>query len=205
MALACLWHTEWTGGGNQSTLRNDNPHATGSRCDCLERRSKRPVTAALGSVRLVGVGPASYCGGGHDRWGCWSGLCLLGKCAALSSVRSIGVVSASHCRGGHGGWGRCYGRLSFVRRGLRQPLCWRAQKVLGADLASVRSIGVGQATHCGGGHDIWRLCSGLCSLCRRGLSQPLCWLARQWRALLWNLFVCLAWDRPATVVAGMNF
>jgi hypothetical protein len=44
--------------------------------------------------------------------------------------------------------------------------------------------------------------SGLCSLCRRRLRQPLCWRTRQERALLWPLFHWLARASPATEVAG---
>jgi hypothetical protein len=72
----------------------------------------------------------------------------------------------------------------------------------GAALASVRSVGVGTASHFGGGHDNWWLCSGLCSLGPRTFRQPLWWRARQVRALLWPLFFLSAWAQPATVVAG---
>jgi hypothetical protein len=39
----------------------------------------------------------------------------------------------------------------------------------GADLASVRKVGVGSARHCGGGHDRWGRSSGFCLLVRREL------------------------------------
>ena len=58
----------------------------------------------------------------------------------------------------------------------------------GADLASERSVGVRSAIHCCRGHDIYWRCSGLCSLGRRWLIQPLWWWARQVSALLWPLF-----------------
>jgi hypothetical protein len=44
-------------------------------------------------------------------------------------------------------------------------------------LASVRSVGVGTASLCVGGHDRLRRSYGLCSLGRRGHSQPLSWRA----------------------------
>jgi hypothetical protein len=71
----------------------------------------------------------------------------------------------------------------------------------GAILASVPSVGVGTANHCVGGNDRLKRCSGLCSLGRRGLSQLLCWRARQLRALLSPLFARSAWAQPATAVA----
>jgi hypothetical protein len=43
----------------------------------------------------------------------------------------------------------------------------------GTDLAYVLSVVVRSASHCGVVHDMCGRCSGLCSLCRRGLSQPL--------------------------------
>jgi hypothetical protein len=43
----------------------------------------------------------------------------------------------------------------------------------GAGLASVRLVGVGTANNYGGAYDISGRCSGLCSLGRRGLRQPL--------------------------------
>jgi hypothetical protein len=72
----------------------------------------------------------------------------------------------------------------------------------GAALASVRSLGVFSACHCGGGHDRCGRCSGHHSLSRRGLSLPLWWRARQLIALLWSLFARSAWAQPATLVAG---
>jgi hypothetical protein len=72
----------------------------------------------------------------------------------------------------------------------------------GGALASLRSVGVCSASHCGGGHVSGMRRSSLCSIGRRGLSQPLCWLARQVRALLWALFAWSSSAQPATVVAG---
>jgi hypothetical protein len=67
--------------------------------------------------------------------------------AALASFRLVDLGSASHC-------GSSTTRVT-------------------ATLASVRSVGVGSAMHSVGVHDRCRCCSGLCSLGRRGLNQPL--------------------------------
>ena len=67
--------------------------------------------------------------------------------------------------------------VSFVRRGLSQPLYWRAGQGRGMDV--------------------------LISIGRRGLTQPLCLRAQQVRALLGHVFHWSAWALPATVVAGM--
>jgi hypothetical protein len=125
------------------------------------------------------------------------------------------------------GEGAALASCSLGRCGHSQPLGWRARqfraliwpvfdrsawaqpatvvsitKFEGGPLASVPSVGVGSGKHCGGGHDGRGRCSGLCSLHRRGLRQPLWWWARHVRALLWPLFVRSAWAQPATVVAG---
>jgi hypothetical protein len=71
----------------------------------------------------------------------------------------------------------------------------------GAALASVRLVGVGPASHCGGGHNRRGRCSGLCSLRKHGFKQAPWWRARQVRALLWPLFPRSAWAQPSTVVA----
>jgi hypothetical protein len=71
-----------------------------------------------------------------------------------------------------------------------------------ASLASNRLLGVGSASHCGGGYDRLERCSGLSSLGRRRLRQPQCWRARQVMALLYPLFAFSAWAQPASVVAG---
>jgi hypothetical protein len=97
-------------------------------------------------------------------------------------------------------------------------------KCEGVALASVRTVGVGSHSHCGGGLCRRGRCSGHCSLGRREHSQPLLWRARQvrallwppigrrglsyrlWRrarklrALLWRLFPRSAWAQPATVL-----
>jgi hypothetical protein len=72
----------------------------------------------------------------------------------------------------------------------------------GAALVFVRSVGVGSYIHCGGGHDRCGRCTDLCSLGRRGLSQPLWWRARHVRALICPLFARSALAQPDTVVAG---
>jgi hypothetical protein len=74
--------------------------------------------------------------------------------------------------------------------------------VEGAALASVSLVVVGTDNHCVSGNDRLGRCSGLCSLGRRGSSQPLWWRARKVRALLWSLFALSAWDQRATVEAG---
>jgi hypothetical protein len=51
---------------------------------------KTAEDAALASVRSVGVGSASQCGGGTTSDG-----------ASLASVLSVGVASVSHCESGH--------------------------------------------------------------------------------------------------------
>jgi hypothetical protein len=43
----------------------------------------------------------------------------------------------------------------------------------GAGLISSRLVVVDSDSHCGGGHDRLGSCSGLCSLGRRGLNQPM--------------------------------
>jgi hypothetical protein len=35
---------------------------------------------------------------------------------------------------------------------------------------------------------------------RRGLSQPMCWLAREVRAMFWAIFAVSEWAQPTTVV-----
>ena len=54
----------------------------------------------------------------------------------------------------------------------------------GSDLASVRLVGVGSGSHCGGSHDMRGRCFSLFLLGRRGLMQPLRWEARRVRAIL---------------------
>jgi hypothetical protein len=69
-------------------------------------------------------------------------------------------------------------------------------------MASVRLVVEGPCSLCGGGHDRWGNCCGLCSHGRRGLKEPLSWQSRQVRALIWPLFAWTAWVQSATVVAG---
>jgi hypothetical protein len=70
-----------------------------------------------------------------------------------------------------------------------------------AALASDRLVGMGSDSHCDGGYDRRRRCSGLCSLGQRGVSQPLWWRVWKLWALIWPLFVWSSWVQPATVVA----
>jgi hypothetical protein len=140
------------------------------------------------------------------------------ECAPLAAVLSVGGGSASHWCGSDDRRGRCFCLCSVGRRGLSQPPLWRERQERallwplfawwaraqpatvvvgttgeGASLASVPSVGLGSASHCGGGHDsCWR-CSGHCSLGRRRLSQPLVWRGRQLSALLWPLFARSLW------------
>jgi hypothetical protein len=72
----------------------------------------------------------------------------------------------------------------------------------GAFLAVDRLVGVGTARHCGGGHDSWERSSGFYKLSRNWVIQPLCWRARQVRALVWHLFSLSSWAQPTTVVAS---
>ena len=72
----------------------------------------------------------------------------------------------------------------------------------GAALIYVRLVGVGPASHCGGGHDRSGVSSGLCSLAWLVLRQPLWCLAPNVIALLRPLSARLAWAQPSTVVAG---
>jgi hypothetical protein len=114
------------------------------------------------------VDSANPCGGGKT-----------GEGAALASVRSVGVGSANPCGGGTTGDGAALASVRLVGvSSYRQTLCWRARQVRallwplfvlsawaqpatvvadttgeGAVLASVRLVGVGPASHCGGRHD----------------------------------------------------
>jgi hypothetical protein len=91
----------------------------------------------------------------------------------------------------------------FNRSAWAQPaIVVAGMKFEGAAMDSVLFVGVVSASHCGGGHDRWGRCSGLCLLGRRGFSQPLWWRAWQLRTLPWPLFARSAWDHPATVVDG---
>ena len=91
----------------------------------------------------------------------------------------------------------------FYRSAWAQPtIVVSGTKCEGAAMTSARSVGVGLASHCGGGHDRSGRCSVLCSLGRRGLRQPLWWQKRQVRAQHFPLLVLSAWDQPATLVAG---
>ena len=67
---------------------------------------------------------------------------------------------------------------------------------------SVRPFGEGSASRCGGGHDCLGYSSGLSSLGRRGVSQPLWWRVRQVMAPQWTLLSRSVRAQPATVLAG---
>jgi hypothetical protein len=94
----------------------------------------------------------------------------------LACVLSVVVHSAFHCGFGHDRWGSCCGFCSLCRRELSHSLCCRVRQVMaqlwpliarsawsqtatvlagttgeGASQASVRSVGVGSASHCGDG------------------------------------------------------
>jgi hypothetical protein len=80
--------------------------------------------------------------------------------------------------------------------------CGGGHDCCGFDQASVRSIGVGSASHRYGGSDRLGRFNGLCSLDRRDLIQPMWGLAHQVRALLCSLFARSAWCHPATVLSS---
>jgi hypothetical protein len=75
----------------------------------------------------------------------------------------------------------------------------------GAALVSDLSADVGSASHCGGWHESLGHSSGLCSLNRIGLCQPLWWRERQVMALIWHLFYRSAWAQPHTFLTGTTF
>jgi hypothetical protein len=102
--------------------------------------------------------------------------------------------------------------LGTTGEALLRPLIARSALVMpatvvagtigeGAALASDRLVGVDSASHCGGGNDRRGRCPGLCSLGRRGHSQPMSRRAREVRALPWPLISRSSWAQPATVVA----
>jgi hypothetical protein len=81
----------------------------------------------------------------------------------------------------------------FARSAWAQPATVVAGTIgEGPALASVRLVGVGSASQCGGGN----------YKCK--LRQPLWRGSRQVRALLWPLIASSAWVQPATVVVGMT-
>jgi hypothetical protein len=124
-------------------------------------------SAVLASVRLVGVGQVIQCGGVLDRLGHSSGLRSLGRRGSSQPLRWRARQLTALM------W-----TLFARQRGLSQPLWWRTRQVRlllwplfggsswtqpatveayttveGAALASVRLVGVGQVSQCGGGHD----------------------------------------------------
>jgi hypothetical protein len=91
----------------------------------------------------------------------------------------------------------------FVLSAWAQPATVLAgTTVEGSSVASDRLVGVGSVSHSGRGHYRCGRCSGLCSLGRRGFSQPLLLRTRKLRALFWPLFAWSSWAQPATVEAG---
>jgi hypothetical protein len=97
--------------------------------------------------------------------------------AVLAVDSLVDVGTARHCGGGHDSWERCSGFYTFSRSWVSQALWWRARQVRalvwqlftlsswaqpttvvasttvkGADLAALRSVGVGSDSHCDGGH-----------------------------------------------------
>jgi hypothetical protein len=170
--------------------------------------------AALGSFRSVGMGSASHCGGGDD---------ISGRCSVLFSLCRRGLSQprwwlTRQVRAllwplfAQSAWAQA-ATWWFARqvRALLWPLFDRSAwaqpatelagtTVEGAALDSIRSFGVGSASDCGGGHDWFGHCSGLCSLVRRGLSHPLWWRARLMSAFLWPLF---AWSAGAQTLVNL--
>ena len=82
--------------------------------------------------------------------------------------------SASNCVGGHDRLKRFSGFCSLGRRGFSLLLCWRARQVMALLWPLFTLVGVGSDSHCGGWHDRWGRCSGICSLVLCELSQSLC-------------------------------
>ena len=119
------------------------------------------------------------------------------------------------------------GLCSLGRRGFNQPLWWWACEVRaliwplftwsalartanvvagttgeGSALASIRSYGMGTASHCCGGNDSLEHWSALYLMGWCVLWHPLWWRARLLRALLWPMCARSALAQKATVVAG---
>jgi hypothetical protein len=124
-----------------------------------------------------------------------------GKGAALASVRLVGMGSATTVVAGPTGESAALASVRLVGMGSASNRGGGSTGE-GAALASVRLVGVGSASHLVGMHDRRERCSGLCSLGRHGLSQPLWRHGRHVRTLLWPLFAWSAWAQPDTVVAG---
>jgi hypothetical protein len=121
----------------------------------------------------------------------------------LVSVRFVSLDSASRRGGGFDRLGALMNCVFFFVVGPASQ-CFCETKVEGAALASVPSVGVGSGIHCGVGHDSRVRCSGLCSLGRRRLNQPLGCRKRKVRTLQWFLFARSACAQPATVVAELQ-
>jgi hypothetical protein len=96
--------------------------------------------AAMASLGSVGLGSASYCGGGHDRRGRYSILCSIGRRWFSQAM---------------------WWRARQVKAGLCPLIAWSAwvqpatvvadTSGEGVALAPVPSVGVGSASHCVGG------------------------------------------------------
>jgi hypothetical protein len=96
----------------------------------------------MAADRLVGLGSAWYCGGGHDRLGRSSGLCFLVRRGLRQPLRwRVIEPKALLC---------CLLDLS-ARAQLTTVVA--DTRVEGAVLDSVRLVSVGSVNHCGGGHD----------------------------------------------------
>jgi hypothetical protein len=76
-----------------------------------------------------------------------------GEGAALASVRLVGVCPASHSVARDDRSGRFFGLCSLDRRRAQPATVVAGTTFEGALLASVRMVGVGAASPCGGGHD----------------------------------------------------
>jgi hypothetical protein len=178
--------------------------------------------AILCSVLLVVVGSNSHCFGMHDRRGRCCGLCTIGG-RGLSQPLWSRNVRCDRCSGlsslGRRGSNQPLSWRERYSRALLWPLfAWSgwAKSVTAvagttgegatltsvilagvdtADLASVRFVGVGSTSHCGGRLVRCGRCLGFCSLVQRELRQPLCWREQLLRVLLWLLLAGSAWDQ----------
>ena len=126
--------------------------------------------AALASFLLFGVVSASHCGGGLDRLGRCSGLCLnyrrwLRQPLWLRARKDRALLLPL-----------------FARSALAQLVSVVAATTgEGPALNSVRWVGVGSTSKCCGGHDRRGRCSGLSSLGRLGFKKAVWWRARHVR------------------------
>jgi hypothetical protein len=123
--------------------------------------------AALASVHLVSVGPASDCGSRHDRRGRYSCLCTLVRlvlraplCWRARNLKALPrtLFARSLCaqptivKAGTTGEGAAL--PLFALSAWAQPATVSADTSgKGASMASVLLVDVGPASHCGCGHD----------------------------------------------------